>query len=88
MSQYHRQPTIAKGKTKTKEALLVERTSCKNSSSLLVGVDRWELIGRNGMPLLAGMIGQSVAADVANIAGCSQVAADERWPEGAAQAPA
>lgn len=34
-------------------------------------------------------IGQSVAVDAANIAGCSQVAADEeRWPEGAAQAPA
>lgn len=29
-----------------------------------------------------------MAVDVANIAGCSQVAADERWPEGAAQAPA
>ena len=30
-----------------------------------------------------------MAVDVANIAGCSQVATDkERWSEGAAQAPA
>ena len=43
------------------------------------------------MACLCGLvwIGQNVAVDVANIAGCSQVAADkERWSEGAAQAPA
>ena len=52
-------------------------------------MDRSELIGRNGMPLLADMDRPECGVDVANIAGCSQVAADkERWSEGATQAPA